>query len=186
MGCITNIYPYPRFTFFLDTTKTSNDNDFDDFVTAPMKSNGTINNGSNNNGQFSSNTNDLDQLGLAFGSNSSSTSNKENGGSMSKDSIMALFNTPQSGFTAPSNPVHINSNGVGQQAFTGFPPNLQPQGTQFNINPTGGNLPSVIRPIQNTSIPAAGGLNFQQQPAMLGKMNDSKHFGTFSKVGTHI
>ena len=88
---------------------------------------------------------------------------------MSKDSIMALFNTPQSGFTAPSNPVHINSNGGGQQAFTGFPANLQPQGTQFNINPTGVNLPSVIRPLQNTSIPATGGINFQQQPAILGK-----------------
>ena len=148
-----------------DTTKTSNDNDFDDFVAAPTKSNGTSSNGSNNNGQFSSN--DLDQLGPAFASNNS-TGKKDNGGAMSKDSIMALFNTPKSGMAAPTNPLHINSNTSGQHAFTGFPTNIQSQGAQFNMN--GGNKFGVNQPFQNSSIPATGGLNFQQQPAMLGKV----------------
>jgi len=146
-----------------DTTKTSNDNDFDDFVAAPTKSNGTSSNGSNNNGQFSSN--DLDQLGPAFASNNS-TGKKDNGGAMSKDSIMALFNTPKSGMAAPTNPLHINSNTSGQQAFTGFPTNIQSQGAQFNMN--GANKFGVSQPFQNSSIPATGGINFQQQPAMLG------------------
>ena len=148
-----------------DTTKLSNDNDFDDFVAAPSKSNGTSSNGSNNNGQFS--TSDLDQLGPAFASNNA-TSNKDNAGTMSKDSIMALFNTPKSGLAAPANQLHMNSNNSGQQAFTGFPSNLQSQGTQFNLNGSAGNKFGMSQPFQNSSIPATGSLNLQQQPTMLG------------------
>jgi len=148
-----------------DTTKTTNDNDFDDFVAAPSKPNGTSSNGSNNNGQFSSS--DLDQLGPAFGANNVSSNNKDSGGALSKDSIMALFNKPQSSVAATPNPLHINSNSTGQ-AFAGFPSNLQSQGNQFNLNGGGGNVPGIIRPIHNTSIPASGGLNFQQQPGMIG------------------
>ena len=78
-----------------ESTKSTNDNDFDDFVRAPVTSNIGNTNGSNNNGQFISNSNDLEQLGTAFGSSNPSTGEKENTGVMSKDCIMALFNKPR-------------------------------------------------------------------------------------------
>jgi len=151
-----------------ETTKSTNDNEFDDFVGAPLKSNASSTNGSNNNGQFSSNSNDLKQLGPAFGASNQSTSEKENPGVMSKDSIMALFNKPQSSFAATPNPINKNSNGVGQQAFTGFPTSLQNQGTSFPINMTGGVGMAGRSPTIPNNIAPVGGINFQQQTPILG------------------
>ena len=103
-------------------------------------------------------------MGPAF---ASSTNEKENSGLMSKDSIMALFNKPQSGPSATPNPMHISSNGVGQQAFTGYPINLPTQGRPFNMNIAAG-VPMAARTpsIASTSVPV--GINFQQQTPTLG------------------
>jgi len=151
-----------------EATKTTNDNDFDDFVAAPSKSNGSTTNGSNNNGQFSSNSNDLEQLGPSFASSNATTSEKENTGVMSKDSIMALFNKPQPGPAATPKPMYISSNGVGQQAFTGYPPNLQTQGRPFNMNITGSvPITAGVPSVPSASVPV-GGINFQQQAPILG------------------
>jgi len=150
-----------------DATKPTNDNDFDDFVAAPSKSNGSTSSGSNNNGQFLSSSNGLEQLGPVFGNGSTRANDKDNTGLMSKDSIMALFNKPQSGGAAAHNPMQTSSNGVGSQAFTSFPPNLQAQGGPFNMNSTGCNIAPSIPSIPNTSVPV-GGMNLQQQAPILG------------------
>ena len=147
-----------------ESTKSTNDNDFDDFVRAPVTSNIGNTNGSNNNGQFISNSNDLEQLGTAFGSNNPSTGEKENTGVMSKDSIMALFNKPQSNTTAAApNVMQINTNGVGPQAFSSFPSNLQTQNTPFSMNMTGGVGVTGLLPNATSNSVSLGGINFQQQ-----------------------
>lgn len=156
-----------------ESTKTSNDNDFDDFVGAPATSNSSTTNGSNNNGQFSSNSNDLEQLGSAFASSSTAANEKETSGLMSKDSIMALFNKPQSGPSSTPNPMHISSNGVGQPAFTGYPVNLQTQPRPFNMNINAGVPMAAKTPsIASTSMPV--GINFQQQPIILGSFGSQQ------------
>jgi len=147
-----------------ESTKSTNDNDFDDFVRAPVTSNIGNTNGSNNNGQFISNSNDLEQLGTAFGSSNPSTGEKENAGVMSKDSIMALFNKPQSNTTAAApNVMQINTNGVGPQAFSSFPSNLQTQNTPFSMNMTGGVGVTGLLPNATSNSVSLGGINFQQQ-----------------------
>ena len=147
-----------------ESTKSTNDNDFDDFVRAPVTSNIGNTNGSNNNGQFISNSNDLEQLGTAFGSSNPSTGEKENTGVMSKDSIMALFNKPQSNTTAAApNVMQINTNGVGPQAFSSFPSNLQTQNTSFSMNMTGGVGVTGLLPNATSNSVSLGGINFQQQ-----------------------
>ena len=155
--------------FVSETTKSTNDNDFDDFVGAPSKSNTSSNNGSNNNGQFSSNSNDLKQLGPVFGDNHTSASEKDNVGVMSKDSIMALFNKPQSTSASNPNPNSMSSNGVGQQAFTGFPTSFQTNTTSFPANMSGGVGTAGHNATFTNNTAALGGINFHQQAPVLGK-----------------
>lgn len=161
------------------TIKSTNDNDFDDFVGASLKPNVGTSNGSTSSlpGQTShqsSNSSDLEQLASGFSSSCQTVNENGKSGSMSKDSIMALFNKPLSTPTATHNAMHMS--GAGQPATASYPFGVQGlqgsvHGTTFNMSAQSPGMVCGVPTIQNNMVAVGGGSTFQQQAPVL------NHFG---------
>ena len=147
---------------------TANDNDFDDFIGAP-----SINKAiGNNNGpqiiQQPSNSADLEQLSSSgFSSNGQSNGETGKPGAMSNDSIMALFNRPQTSSPAATQSAIGSQSGFGGGYSSGLQGISAGNNTSFNFNMTGGI--NTSGGIPNNGVAVGGGLAFQQQAAMISK-----------------